>query len=351
MGKSVKKIIGTVGPIAASFIPGIGLPLAAAIGAGGGLLSGGGLRGALLGAVSSGLGASGIANSVGSSISNGIGLGGVGASTIGHALQGAAQGAAGGGGLRGALLGAATGGLGANAGDITNSVFGTPASTPLAAGVQGPSTAGTEGLLGTHGQVLGGGTSSFANVVPDAISALGASNTADDNERLLAEAQGRSEAALSPYSQAGADAANSLQSRLSTGFQPGDLTQDPGYQFRLGQGTDAINRSLGAQGNLFSGRALTAAQDYGQGLADSTYQDAYNRWSQENQQLASQSGQGINAANSLTGVYDNQGNIGANNNTAQNNILSSSLSNLLGGGTRRIVGYKPDGTPIYDTAG
>lgn len=49
------------------------------------------------------------------------------------------------------------------------------------------------------------------------------------------------------------------------------LEADPGYQFRLQQGTQAMERSAAAKGNLLSGNTLAAAQQFGQGLASEQY--------------------------------------------------------------------------------
>lgn len=51
----------------------------------------------------------------------------------------------------------------------------------------------------------------------------------------------------------------------------GKLEATPGYQFALDQGTKAIERQGAAAGMLGSGNTLYALQDYGQGLAQSTY--------------------------------------------------------------------------------
>jgi hypothetical protein len=48
----------------------------------------------------------------------------------------------------------------------------------------------------------------------------------------------------------------------------------PGYQFQLGQGLDAINRTANAAGMGASGNMLREAQTYGQGLAN----QEYNNW-------------------------------------------------------------------------
>lgn len=112
---------------------------------------------------------------------------------------------------------------------------------------------------------------------------------------------------------------------LSAKFEPGDLTQDPGYQFQLAQGNKALDRTQSARGNYFSGDALRAAQDYGQGLASTTYGDAYNRFLQGQQQK-------LGAAGALTGVNDAIGNTRAGALVNQGNVFSGSLGALLGGG-------------------
>ena len=48
---------------------------------------------------------------------------------------------------------------------------------------------------------------------------------------------------------------------------PGDVTSNPAYQFLQQQGQQAMERQIGQSGQRFSGNALTAAQQYGQGLA------------------------------------------------------------------------------------
>ena len=354
MSKKLRKIVSFAAPIAASFIPGIGPAAAAAIGAGAGALSGGGLKGALLGGVSGGLGASGVAGSIGSKVSNAVGLAGRGASTIGNALVGAGLGAATGGG-KGALLGAGLGAASANVGDIGKSIFGSPASAPLGAGVQGPSKPATTGILGTQGLSLGGsgqtptatGGSMFTKL-SDVLSGVQETDAQDKLKKQLLASQAQSQAALAPYLASGAQANQQLTNSLSQGFDASNLYSDPGYQFTKQQGEEAINRALGATGNVFSGRALKAAQDYGTGLADQTYNDAYNRWLQGNSQLAGAAGTGLQATGAATQVYDNQGNINANNTLEKSNILSRTLSSVLGGsGNLQIIGYDNNGKPIY----
>ncbi len=57
-----------------------------------------------------------------------------------------------------------------------------------------------------------------------------------------------------------------------TGKQIEDrVASTPGYQFQMEQGTKAIERTAAAKGNLLSGNTLTAATNYGQGLAQNFY--------------------------------------------------------------------------------
>jgi hypothetical protein len=114
----------------------------------------------------------------------------------------------------------------------------------------------------------------------------------------------------------------------------------------LKEGTKALNQSLGAQGNLFSGQALKAAQDYGQGLADQTFNEVYTRYVQDQNnaynKLAAQSAQGQSAAalqggygqnyaTSLSSLYGNRGDIAANKAGAQNQAINQGLAGILSG--------------------
>lgn len=90
---------------------------------------------------------------------------------------------------------------------------------------------------------------------------------------------------LDPYLQAGRQGITSLSSMLQPGgeltkqfsFDPKDLQNDPGYQFQLQQGQKAINNSTAANGLAGSGSQAKALSQYNQGLAGTTYNNAYNR--------------------------------------------------------------------------
>lgn len=344
--KSLKKAIGIAAPLA-GLLPGVGLPLAVGLGAAGGALSGGGLRGALTG----GLGAAALGGG-GPLLGSALGAGaGTGAAALGTGLLGAGAGGAA-GGLKGALLGGGAGALGGYAGaggfdgfsnslGLTgeNSIFGTAAGSPLGNGAQG-ATQGS-GILGAAGRGFsdlssalstggGGGSSAYGSNAGSGssyaglgslIGGLNSLNANDNAESDLLDSQRQALSRYQPY--------------VDAKFEPGDLTQDPGYQFRLKQGEEALGRQQASKGSLFSGAALKAAQDYGQGLADTTYNEAYNRWLEQNQQ-------NIGVADRTSGLDLEGGNVRANAGISNSNVLNRGLSSLLGG----YGAYSNTGAPL-----
>ncbi len=60
---------------------------------------------------------------------------------------------------------------------------------------------------------------------------------------------------------------------------PTDITEqnDPGFQFRLKQGVDAISHSAAAKGTLLTGGTLKDLTAYGQDFASNEYSNVYNR--------------------------------------------------------------------------
>jgi len=53
--------------------------------------------------------------------------------------------------------------------------------------------------------------------------------------------------------------------------------QDPGYQFALNEGEKAVQAGASANGSLLTGGTLNAENEYAQGLANTTYNNVYNR--------------------------------------------------------------------------
>jgi hypothetical protein len=105
-----------------------------------------------------------------------------------------------------------------------------------------------------------------------------------------------------------------------------DLTMDPGYQFRMDQGTNAINAAAAARGMGNSGATLKALARYGQDFASNEYNNAYNR---TYGRLSSLAGMGQGATGAVASAGQNYGNnVSANQmgfgNSAASSILAQS---------------------------
>jgi hypothetical protein len=115
-----------------------------------------------------------------------------------------------------------------------------------------------------------------------------------------------------PFQEAGVNALNRMRSGDVMGMM------DPSYQFRLGEGMKALERSAAARGGLISGGALKAAQRYGQEFASNEFGNAYNR-------LASMAGLGQTA----TGAQS----------TAAGQFGANAGNLMTGAGAARASGY------------
>lgn len=95
-------------------------------------------------------------------------------------------------------------------------------------------------------------------------------------------------------------------SRLNDYFNKG-IEADPGYQFRLQQGQEALSRKFAASGGRSSGRMLGELAQFSQGLASQEAAAAYQRAAMADQMSMAQFGQQMSAANSLAGMYGQAG--------------------------------------------
>lgn len=110
-------------------------------------------------------------------------------------------------------------------------------------------------------------------------------------------------------------------------FTGDDLENDPGYQFGMNQGMQALDRSAAARGSLLSGATLKAAQRFGQDYAGTKFNEAFSRDNTTKTRaanfLSSVAGMGQSAA-AQTGAMGMQtaSNIG-NNVTGAGNALAA----------------------------
>lgn len=159
-----------------------------------------------------------------------------------------------------------------------------------------------------------------------------------------------------PYRTAGAAATGRLSDLLGTSgntaasgygsltqpFTGADYTanQDPGYQFQLQQGQNALQNSQAAGGGVLSGAALKDLIGYNQGVASTGYQNAWNRWNtqqtntvnrlgslaQLGQAASTNSATGASAfANGIASTQTQAGNAAAAGTVGASNAINSGL--------------------------
>lgn len=416
MGSSAGQILGIAAPIALSFIaPGLGTALGASLsdaaglglgaeasGALGGALVGAGvgagtaaltgqnvLKSGALGAVTGGIGgaingAGGISNALGissapdaSALSSGVGATGL--NTTGDFLGGSSLDSAG----TGAGINLATGAPTAAATGFSSALnSAAPAAATTGFSSYVPSIIGGTGANPSGTSLLGAAANLYSGIQGTAAAkANTAAEQQANNNALALQTQNFNQTTsnLAPFLATGNEANQQLQTDLGLGSNtsaPGfgsltapftlqSLENTPGYQFQLQQGTQALNQSLGAQGQLFSGAAIKEGQQFATGLADSTYNQAYSNYlagnNQQFNQLATTSGAGQNAATNQGGfasalsalgtpTLQNTGNItaaGTNaGNTAVNNSLASALGTGVGGAQPSSYGTTGTMTPL-----
>jgi hypothetical protein len=138
-------------------------------------------------------------------------------------------------------------------------------------------SAATAALVGAGAATLGGAL----------ISSNAASNAADSQAQGTAKGIAENarqfdvtQANQAPYLAAGKTALGTLASENDTPLDQSKIQMDPGYQFGLTQGQQAIDRKTAAGGGRISGAALKEAAQYGTDYATTGYSAAYGRANQ-----------------------------------------------------------------------
>ncbi len=114
---------------------------------------------------------------------------------------------------------------------------------------------------------------------------------------------------MTPWREAGVTALNQQTAGMVPGgdfnrdFTLSDFTADPGYQYRLDQGREALEGSAAARGQLLSGGTLKALTRYGQDQGSGEYQSAYQRFNADRDRrfnrLSAVAGTGQTATNNI----------------------------------------------------
>lgn len=134
-----------------------------------------------------------------------------------------------------------------------------------------------------------------------------------------------------PYMDAGYKALDQIQANMPSYNQPftmGMFQQDPGYQFDLQQGEQAIQNSAAASGHLVSSQQLGNASTYAQNMASNEFGNAFNRY--QTQQSASYNRLASLAQLGQAGVSDV--------NKAGTNAATNIGNNMIGAGNVSAAG-------------
>jgi hypothetical protein len=178
-----------------------------------------------------------------------------------------------------------------------------------------------------------------AYIIDDIINAIGSAQAAQKQEQAARDAMGvqqgvynQSRADQQPWMQAGQQSLGSLLQMTNGGYDLSQLANDPGYQFRMQQGQQALERSAAARGGLNSGGFMKGLARYSQGVASDEFGNRFNR-------LSSIAGMGQNSAQNLgqlgRGYADSMGNLyGALGNAQSAGIMG--ITNGISGGIRSL---------------
>jgi hypothetical protein len=137
----------------------------------------------------------------------------------------------------------------------------------------------------------------------------------------------------------GGDAATEGYGSLAKPFTMADYEADPGYAFRLSEGMKALDRVNASKGKYFSGQAIKGLTDYNQASASQEYQNAYDRY-RNNQtdlynRLTGVTDRGVNAAGGIANSGMQTQNTLAG---AGQNKVNQINENTIGAGNAKAAG-------------
>lgn len=138
---------------------------------------------------------------------------------------------------------------------------------------------------------------------------------------------------LDPYAQAGTKSLSQIMNLLglngadAANAAQADFITSPGYEFRVGEGVKALDRSASARGGLYSGGAGKALTEYGQGIGSEEF----------NKYLTSLSGLAASGQNAAGGLSNLTAGLGSDRASA---ILGTGANkaNVRTGGLSAITG-------------
>ncbi|QWC87502.1 hypothetical protein [Cupriavidus metallidurans] len=203
------------------------------------------------------------------------------------------------------------------------------------------------------------GVSAAAGLAGSAMSSSAASDAAQsqadaaNNTAAMQNAQWQqTQANLKPYLDFGSSAINPLRAAMGydANWNPmtdnilnqtfkaptaSDAAATPGYQFTLDQGLKAVQNSASARGLGTSGAAMKGAAGYATGLADSTYNDVFNRALQT---FNTNYGVTANRVNRFSNIVNNGQNAAATNGSFGAQAMNSIGDTLMSGANAAAAG-------------
>lgn len=185
-----------------------------------------------------------------------------------------------------------------------------------------------------------------ATLVGSAVSASGSRSAA----RTQAEATNRATdlqtrqyeqayADQQPYREQGVNALRTLAGDINRMPTAAEVMAQPGYQFGLQQGQQALQRQFAARGGRVSGAAMKAATEYGTNYATTGFNVEYQRRQDRLNRLAALAGigqtatqasgqAGMSMAGNVGNMIQSQGDATGAARMAQGNIWSNALGDI-----------------------
>jgi hypothetical protein len=198
--------------------------------------------------------------------------------------------------------------------------------------------------------VIGGSIAAVGAIGGAAISSSASKSAADtqaqaaeDAAHLQNDQWNQTQANLKPYMDLGQSYINPLKDALSNPMltrqfvapSETDAQATPGYQFTLNQGLKSVQNSAAARGLGVSGAAMKGAANYATGLADSTYNDVFNRALQTfNTNYSS----AANNVNRLAGIVGSGQNAAATNGSLGAQAVGNIGNTLTSGANAQAAG-------------
>ena len=185
------------------------------------------------------------------------------------------------------------------------------------------------GLSASAAAALGAGAATIGGaLITSNATSKAAKTQSQSTARALAQEQAnldRTYADQLPYRTLGTNALVNLSNEISKPTSAADVMTDPGYQFGLEQGQQAIDRKIAAMGGRVSGAAIKAAGRFGVGAATAGYTAADQRRQDRLNRLAALAGIGQTATNASAAAGTAAATNASNLITAQGNASAGAM--------------------------